>query len=218
MNSLASPSRPELSSAQLYLCTDVRLKQDDFADFVDAAYSGGVDIIQLRDKQMEAAQELEYLAVLAEAARRHGRLFSANDRADVALLSGADILHLGQKDLPISAARRLLGDQVRLGISTNSLAQARLARTSRVDYFCIGPVWPTPTKPGRAAVGLEVVRAVAAEDDGGLPWFAIGNIGLDTIADVVAAGARRVVVVRAITEATDPAAAAAALKGALPPL
>lgn len=212
--------RTKLAAARLYVCTDARRRQSDFADFVDAAFSGGVDIIQFRDKTIDAAEELEYFAVLAAAARRHGKLFSANDRADIASLAGAPVFHAGQTDLPVSATRTLLGPGPVVGISTHTPAQVDAAlNTAGLDYFCTGPVWETPTKPGRAAAGLELVayaaRRISASAPA-LPWFAIGGIGLDTIEQVVAAGAPRVVVVRAVTEAEDPAAAAQALKSALP--
>jgi len=215
-----------LSNARLYLCTDSRADKGDFEDFVDAAYAGGVDIIQLRDKNLEAAEELERLEVLQAAARRHGRLWSVNDRADIASLSGAPVLHIGQKDLPLPAARKFLGNDAVIGLSTHSTGQidaaiSAAAGTGGLDYFCVGPVWATPTKPGRAAVGLDLVRYAAAagaagENDGSpLPWFAIGGIDLGTVEQVVAAGARRIVVVRAITEAGDPAGAAKSLLEAL---
>lgn len=205
----------QLRSARLYLCTDARHDRHDFERFVNAAYEGGVDIIQLRDKRLEASAELEAFTVLEAAARRHERLFAANDRADIATLANTDVLHLGQQDLSLEDARRILPNNVLVGQSTHSLEQALAAQTT-ADYYCIGPVWPTPTKPGRAAVGLEAVRAVAAQDDGDTPWFAIGNVNLDTISRVVEAGASRVVVVRAITEADDPRAAAQQLRAALP--
>jgi thiamine-phosphate pyrophosphorylase len=212
----------DLSSARLYLCTDARREQGDFEQFLDAAYSGGVDIIQLRDKSLDAAEELELLATLARVAARHTGLWSVNDRADLAAVSGAPVFHAGQRDLPPAAARSLLGDRAVVGRSTHSPKQVGAAlEASDVDYFCTGPVWATPTKPGRTAVGLELVAdaaAQAAAAGSSKPWFAIGGIGLDNIAEVTAAGARRVVVVRAITEAADPAAAAAELKAALPPL
>ncbi|WP_219721972.1 thiamine phosphate synthase [Microbacterium aurantiacum] len=209
-----------LSSARLYLCTDARRDRGDFAEFVDAAFSGGVDIVQLRDKALEAAEELELLGVLREAAERHGRLWSVNDRADVAATAAAPVLHLGQGDLPRPAARRIVGDDVALGLSTHDTEQLAAARAESVlDYFCVGPVWATPTKPGRAAVGLDLVRAAAEADRvAGVahPWFAIGGIDLDTVDEVVAAGANRIVVVRAITEADDPAEAARQLRARLP--
>ncbi|MCG2624049.1 thiamine phosphate synthase [Arthrobacter sp. I2-34] len=211
-----------LESARLYLCTDARTRQGDFAAFIDAAFAGGVDIIQLRDKAIEAAEELELLAVLATAARRHGRLWAVNDRADIAMLSGAPVFHIGQQDLPPASARSLVGPQVGIGLSTHSPEQvaAAVARPD-LDYFCAGPVWATPTKPGRAAVGLELVKEAAAQVQAagsGRPWFAIGGIDLSNVEQVVEAGAGRVVVVRAITEADDPAEAAGRLLAALPPL
>ncbi|WFR83172.1 thiamine phosphate synthase [Arthrobacter sp. Y-9] len=210
---------PSLAAARLYVCTDSRAERGDFADFVDAAYSGGVDIIQLRDKKIEAAEELELLAVLREAAERHGKLWAVNDRADIARLSGSPVLHVGQKDLPLPAARSLLNDDVLLGLSSHAPEQvdAALAAAARgeTDYFCVGPLWATPTKPGRAGVGLDLVR-YADSTGTSVPWFAIGGIDHGNVAQVVEAGARRVVVVRAVTEAADPADAARRLLAELP--
>jgi thiamine-phosphate pyrophosphorylase len=204
-----------LADARLYLCTDSRRGRGDLAEFADAALAGGVDIVQLREKSpekvLEARAELAVLEVLATACQRHGALLAVNDRADVALAAGADVLHLGQDDLPVSWARRIVGDGVLIGRSTHDAAQADAAAVEPgVDYFCVGPCWPTPTKPGRSAPGLDLVRHVAA---GGTdrPWFAIGGIDHQRLDAVLDAGARRIVVVRAITEADDPRAAAAAL-------
>ncbi|MEH0110942.1 thiamine phosphate synthase [Tersicoccus sp. MR15.9] len=214
---------PSLATARLYLCVDARREQGDLRDLVRAAYAGGVDVVQLRDKDIEGAGELEALAVVREEAERAGRAFAVNDRADIARLAGADVLHLGQRDLTPAQARTLLPAGCRIGLSThdpNQLTSAR--RNPDVDYFCVGPVWATPTKPGRAAVGLDLVRraAEATEQNDGVPtpWFAIGGIDHRTIGGVVAAGARRVVVVRAITEASDPEDAARRLIEQLPPL
>lgn len=217
-----------LHAARLYLCTDARRRRGDFEQFVDAAFAGGVDIIQLRDKSIEAAEELELLAVLKEAAVRHGRLWAVNDRADIAVLSGAPVFHIGQKDLPLKAARTLLNGNAAIGLSSHSpdqvdAALAAAAGPAALDYFCVGPLWATPTKPGRTAVGLDLVKYAAAaagvgaqgQADGGVPWFAIGGIDHSNVEQVVEAGASRIVVVRAITEADDPAAAAASLLGAL---
>ncbi|WP_258802733.1 thiamine phosphate synthase [Pseudarthrobacter sp. NS4] len=210
-----------LKAARLYLCTDARRDRGDFAEFVDAAFAGGVDIIQLRDKTIEAAEELELLAVLKEAAKRHGRLWAVNDRADIAVLSGAPVFHVGQKDLPLAAARTLLNGNAAIGLSSHAPGQVDAALAAAegpagLDYFCVGPVWATPTKPGRAAVGLDLVKYVAAAGAGSqVPWFAIGGIDHSNVDQVVEAGAGRIVVVRAITEADDPAAAAAALLAAL---
>lgn len=229
-----------LHAARLYLCTDARRDRGDFGQFVNAAFEGGVDIIQLRDKSIEAAEELELLAVLKEAALRHGRLWAVNDRADIAVLSGAPVFHIGQKDLPLQAARTLLNGNAAIGLSSHSPEQvdaalAAAAGPAALDYFCVGPLWATPTKPGRAAVGLDLVKYAAAaaagveaagtaaarakgregEPDAGVPWFAIGGIDHGNVEQVVEAGASRIVVVRAITEADDPAAAAGSLRAVL---
>ncbi|WP_134661909.1 MULTISPECIES: thiamine phosphate synthase [unclassified Amycolatopsis] len=211
--------RTRLADARLYLCTDARTSRGDLAEFADAALAGGVDIIQLRDKTggapLEAKQEIAALEVLAEACARHGALLSVNDRADVALAVGADVLHLGQDDIPVSLARRVLGDDVVIGRSTHSEEQATAAATEAgVNYFCTGPCWPTPTKPGRFAPGLDLVRSTAASNTE-RPWFAIGGIDEPRLPEVLTAGATRIVVVRAITEAEDPKAAAQTLRAHL---
>ncbi|MEU0083916.1 thiamine phosphate synthase [Streptomyces sp. NPDC006274] len=204
-------ARALLSDARLYLCTDARKRQGDLPAFLDAVLTSGVDVVQLRDKGMEAGEELEHLQVFADACRRHGRLLAVNDRADVAHAIGADVLHLGQGDLPVPAARAILGDGVLIGRSTHSGSEAAAAAVEPgVDYYCTGPCWPTPTKPGRHAPGLDLVR-YAAGLGAERPWFAIGGIDAGNLDEVLDAGARRVVVVRAITEADDPASAAADL-------
>ncbi len=200
--------RERLADARLYLCTDARRAQGDLAPFLDAVLGAGVDIVQLREKGLEAGEELALLEVFADACRRHGRLLAVNDRADVALASGADVLHLGQDDLPVPVARQILGPGPVIGRSSHGPAQAdAAAREPGVDYFCAGPVWVTPTKPGRPATGTGLLAHVAKAAPG-RPWFAIGGISLARLDEVLAAGATRVVVVRAITEADDPAAAA----------
>jgi thiamine-phosphate pyrophosphorylase len=217
------PSRDRLATARLYLCTDARRERNDLAEFADAALAGGVDIIQLRDKgsvgeqrfgPLEARGELAALEVLAYAARRHGALLAVNDRADIARAAEADVLHLGQDDLPLAVARDIVGAARLIGRSTHDTCQAAAAFTEDVDYFCVGPCWPTPTKPGRAAAGLDLVRA-AASMGAGKPWFAIGGIDEQRLPEVLHAGARRVVVVRAITAAEDPRSAAERLSAAL---
>ncbi|WP_037318113.1 thiamine phosphate synthase [Amycolatopsis orientalis] len=215
-----SQIRARLADARLYLCTDARSGRGDLAEFADAALAGGVDIIQLRDKTggvpIEAKQEIAALEVLAEACEKHGKLLAVNDRADVALAVGAHVLHLGQDDIPVSLARRVLGDDVVIGRSTHSPEQAKAAAEEPgVDYFCTGPCWPTPTKPGRAAPGLDLVRETAAMGTA-RPWFAIGGIDAERLPEVLDVGASRIVVVRAITEAEDPEAAARTLRSALP--
>ncbi|WP_058044810.1 thiamine phosphate synthase [Streptomyces roseifaciens] len=208
---MSATARDVLADARLYLCTDARKRQGDLPEFLDAVLASGVDVVQLRDKGMEAGEELEHLAVLADAARRHGKLFAVNDRADVAHAVRSDVLHLGQGDLPVPAARAILGEDVLIGRSTHAEAEVDAAAAEPgVDYFCTGPCWPTPTKPGRHAPGLPLVRHAAALGTE-RPWFAIGGIDLGNLEQVLDAGARRVVVVRAITEADDPGAAAAEL-------
>lgn len=201
--------RSRLDRARLYLCTDARERQGDLPEFLDAALAGGVDIVQLRQKGLEARQEIEYLAVFRDACRRHGALLAVNDRADIAHAVHADVLHLGQDDLPVPIARGLVGEDILIGRSTHSDEQAAAAAVEPgVDYLCAGPVWPTPTKPGRAAPGPKLLEYVAGHRVA-RPWFAIGGIDLAGLDQVLATGARRVVVVRAITEADDPRAAAA---------
>jgi thiamine-phosphate pyrophosphorylase len=204
----AAARRERLAAARLYLCTPIR---PDLGEFAEAVLAAGVDLLQLRDKQAEAGPLLEAAAVLRAAADRHGALLAVNDRADVALAAGADVLHLGQDDLPMAWARRVLGDGVLLGRSTHDLDQARAAVAEDWDYLAVGPVWPTATKPGRPAVGAALVRAVAALDPP-VPWFAIGGIDETNLDEVTGAGATRVVVVRAITAAPDPAAATRGLR------
>ncbi|HEX7308816.1 thiamine phosphate synthase [Lentzea sp.] len=198
--------RQRLADATLYLCTPDR---PDLAEFADAALAGGVDIIQLRDKSLEAKREIAAIEVLAEATGRHGKLLAVNDRADIAHAVDADVLHLGQDDLPVPLARRIVGDDVVIGRSTHDVGQMRAAAEEPgVDYFCTGPCWPTPTKPGRPAPGLDLVRATKSAR----PWFAIGGIDLANLHEVKEAGATRVVVVRAITDAEDPREAARSFK------
>lgn len=200
---------PRLTDARLYLCCDSRRRQGDLPQFLDAVLSGGVDIIQLREKHLEAAEELDLLAVFAEACRRHGKLLAVNDRADIAVTAGADVLHLGQQDLSPAAARRIVGPEMIIGLSSHSITEAsHAAQHPDVDYFCLGPIWATPTKPGRPHTGLQPVQELA-EKRPTRTWFAIGGIDEGNLDQVLGAGADRIVVVRAITEAQDPHRAAA---------
>lgn len=215
--------RSRLANARLYLCTDARRERGDLSEFADAVLAGGVDIIQLRDKgspgeqrfgPLEAGGELAALEILADAARRHGALVAVNDRADIARAAGADVLHLGQDDIPLEVARQIVRPDTIIGRSTHETGEAARALMEDVDYFCVGPCWPTPTKPGRPAPGLDLVRAVASMNSD-KPWFAVGGIDERRVGEVLEAGARRIVVVRAITEAADPGAAAQRLSAAL---
>jgi thiamine-phosphate pyrophosphorylase len=217
MTTSAADLRARLADARLYLCTDGRRPRGDLAEFLDAVLGAGVDIVQLREKGLEAREELALLEVFADACRRHGRLLAVNDRADIALAAGADVLHLGQDDLPVPLARRILGPGPLIGRSTHAPDQSDAAATEPgVDYFCAGPLWATPTKPGRPAAPPGLLAHVARQQPT-RPWFAIGGIDLARLDEVLAAGATRVVVVRAITDADDPATAAATFAHRLNP-
>ncbi|HEY2449432.1 MAG TPA: thiamine phosphate synthase [Mycobacterium sp.] len=220
---VAGTAHARLASARLYLCTDARRDRGDLAEFADAALAGGVDIIQLRDKgstgeqrlgPLEARGELAALEILADAARRHDALVAVNDRADIARAAGAHVLHLGQDDLPLKVARDIVGPDMLIGRSAHDRHQVAAAIEEDVDYFCVGPCWPTPTKPGRPAPGLALVQNTA-DLSCDKPWFAIGGIDAVRLPEVLDAGARRIVVVRAITGAEDPRAAAEQLSSAL---
>jgi thiamine-phosphate pyrophosphorylase len=215
---MSTMTREALAQARLYLCTDARERQGDLADFLDTVLANGVDIVQLRQKGLEARDELRYLEIFAAAAERHGKLFAVNDRADIALAAEAPVLHLGQDDLPVPVARRIVGDDVIIGRSTHSPDQfdAGYAEPG-VDYVVAGPTWITPTKPGRPAAGLSLLsHAATVATDGARQWWAIGGIeSLDRLEQVIAQGATRAVVVRAITEAPDPGAVARAFASRL---
>jgi thiamine-phosphate pyrophosphorylase len=164
---------------------------------------------------MEPRQAMAYIAVLRDSAMRHGALSCVNDRADLAALTDVDIVHVGQDDLTPGQARSIVGESMLIGRSTHAIEESvAAAADADVDYFAVGPVWPTPTKPGRHAPGLELVRAVA-EHSIRKPWFAIGGIDAARMGDVLAAGAERVVVVRALTAAESPSEAAHELREAL---
>jgi thiamine-phosphate pyrophosphorylase len=212
--------RERLACARLYLVTDARETQGDLEAFLEAVLAAGVDIVQLREKDAEAGDLLRWSHAFRAAADRHGALFVINDRPDIALAVGADGVHVGQNDLTVGIVRSLVGPELIVGLSTHSSDEYDSA-PSGADYLCAGPVYATPTKPGRAATGLEIVsHAASRERDGSerRPWFAIGGIDPATLPDIVAMGATRIVVVRAITADPDPAAAARLLMGGLPAL
>ncbi len=199
--------RARLAAARLYLvCPGA------FAPRLDAALAGGVDIVQLRDKELDDARLLAAATEFRRACDAHGALFVLNDRPDLVRTANADGVHVGQDDAPVARARAAVGDDRLVGLSTHSSAQ--IDAVAGVDYFAVGPVHATPTKPGRPAVGLEPVHHAAA--NARVPFFAIGGLAAGNLAEVVAAGAERVVVVRAIVQAEDPAEAANALRAALP--
>lgn len=174
-------------------------------DLADA----GVDLIQLREKEMEAADVVGVGEPIVAACKEAGVPFIVNDRADIAVALGADGVHVGQDDLPVGAARRLMGGRI-VGWSTHARDEVDAAVGEDIDYFAVGPVAETPTKPGRPAAGLELIRYAARVAT--KPWFAIGGIDLALLPAVMEAGATRIVVVRVITEASDPASAARRLR------
>lgn len=194
----------KLRDARLYVVTDAREEQGDLAGFLDTVLGAGVDIVQLREKNADAADLLRLGRVFRESADHHEALFIVNDRPDVALALDADGVHVGQEDVPVSICRRILGRDAIIGLSCHSERDHEMA-THDADYLTAGPVYATPTKAERAAVGLDLVREAAKNVD--RPWFAIGGIDPSNIAEVRAAGATQIAVVRAVTEAPDPAAA-----------
>ena len=196
-----------LAQARLYLVIDAEAAER----VVPAALDGGVDLVQLREKSASDDEILEIGRRLRDLCHEHGALFIVNDRSDLALACDADGVHVGQDDMPLDEARALMGHQRIVGSSTHSPEQVDAALRSGADYFAVGPVYATPTKPGRPAVGLELVR-YAATHSTAKPWFAIGGIDESNVGDVARAGATRIVVVRAIRNADDPRAAAAALR------
>jgi thiamine-phosphate pyrophosphorylase len=204
--------RERLQAARLYFVTDVR---QGLEELLAAALAGGVDMVQLRDKRAPDSELLAAATLFRSACDEHGALFWLNDRPDLAAACGADGVHVGQDDMPPAEARALAGPDVLIGLSTHSPAQLEaVLAAGEADQLSVGPVWETPTKEGRPAAGLSYVRYAAAHARG-RPGFAIGGIDLDNVREVIAAGASRVVVVRAIRDADDPRAAAAALKAAL---
>lgn len=200
-----------LEHALLYLVAPARLAAGDLVDLVPDLASAGVDLLQLREKELEAGDVLRLGEPLLEACRAAGIPFVVNDRPDVALTLGADGVHVGQNDLPPRATRRIVGDRI-VGLSTHTPAEidATVALAELLDYVAVGPVNETPTKPGRPGTGIALVQHAARTLQ--LPWFVTGGMSDDTLEPVLAAGARRIVVVRAITEAPDPPAIAARLK------
>jgi thiamine-phosphate pyrophosphorylase len=210
--------RRALADARLYFVCEARPRGEDPGPLLDAALRGGVDVIQLRDKDLPSEAIPEAAPPFHAAAAGHRALFVLNDRPDLVQATGADGVHVGQDDAPVAEARRAAGADRVVGLSTHSAAQFDAAcdasGATRPDQVSVGPVWETPTKQGRPAAGLELI-AHAAEHGGNLPWFAIGGIDGTNVGEVIAAGARRIVVVRAIRDTPDPEASARELRAAL---
>lgn len=204
----APGARAGLASRQLYLCTPDR---PDLVAFLTACLRGGVDIVQLRDKELEARPLLKRAAAAAAVCTDFGVPFILNDRPDLALACEADGVHVGQDDTPPEVARRILGPDAIIGFSTHAPGEWDAATGSAADYLSAGPVVPTPTKPGRPGTGLEYLAYAAASPET-RPWFVTGGVTPEAVPALVAAGARRFVVVRYLTNAADPQGAARRLR------
>ena len=202
--------RHRLGLARLYFVSEASTP----VSVLRAALEGGADMLQLRDPALSDAELLAVAADWRSLTDEHGALLWINDRSDLALQAGADGVHVGQDDMPVAQARREAGGELLVGLSTHSPEQLEAGIDSGADQLSVGPVWETPTKPGRPAAGLEYVR-LAAQRHPPVPWFAIGGIDADNVAEVADAGAERAVVVRAIRDAPDPRAAAAHIRAAL---
>jgi thiamine-phosphate pyrophosphorylase len=201
--------RARLRDARLYFVAD----RGGMEHALEGALAGGVDLFQLRDKDASDEELLAAAEIARERCHAAGALFLLNDRPDLAAASGADGVHVGQDDVRVDRARKLVGGDALVGLSTHSMQQAQAGGRSGADYIAVGPVHATPTKEGRPAIGVEPIRYAAAHVS--VPWFAIGGIDTKTVGDVVRAGARRIVVVRALTDADDPEAVARALRTSL---
>ena len=199
-----------LSRTLLYLVTPARPAYGDLDPFLALVLEAGVDMVQLREKHMAVDELKPFGEIVRRRTSEHGALFIVNDSVEAALACGADGVHLGQDDMPVGQARSLMGAEALIGLSTHSEEEVSASSETGVDYIGVGPVYETPTKAGRPAVGLGLVRYAAAEAH--TPFFAIGGIDLDNLSRVVEAGATRVSVLRALTEAADPAAVARRMK------
>jgi thiamine-phosphate pyrophosphorylase len=206
----AEPTSDRLAGRRLYLCTPDR---PDLGEFIEACISGGVDIVQLRDKAIEAKPLLPRARLALDVCRAHAVPFILNDRPDLALELDADGVHVGQDDAPAALARRILGPDKIVGLSTHAPAELDASNAEPVDYISAGPVTETPTKPGRPGVGLEYLRHAA--DHAAHPFYVTGGVTPDTVPAMRQAGASRFVVVRYLTESSDPEAAARRLREAI---
>jgi thiamine-phosphate pyrophosphorylase len=219
-DSIYEQRRRKFAAARLYFVCDARPGGNDPAPLLEAALRGGVDVIQLREKAPRCAEELiSFSEPFARVAREHEALFILNDRPDLVEACGAHGVHVGQDDESVGEAREQAGLAAVVGLSTHSVEQVEAARAAagdqRADQISVGPVWETPTKEGRSATGLSLIEHAAGGPDDP-PWFAIGGIDAGNVGEVAAAGAKRIVVVRAVRDADDPEEAARALRAALP--
>jgi thiamine-phosphate pyrophosphorylase len=205
---VARRRREWLRAARLYAVLEARPGGRDPEELLRAALQGGVDVVQLREKALDERAIVRAGRVFRRLCDAYDALFIVNDRPDLAMACAADGVHLGQDDGAVELARRVVGDDLLIGLSTHSPAQVEAA--AGVDYIAVGPVYATPTKPEYEPVGTELVAYAAAHARA--PFFAIGGIDPDNVSDVAAAGAERVAVVRAIRDAADPAEAARRLR------
>jgi thiamine-phosphate pyrophosphorylase len=203
-------TRRDLSGRRLYLCTPDR---PDLADFVAACIAGGVDVVQLREKDLEARALIARAHLVGDVCRAHGVPFVLNDRPDLALEAGADGVHVGQDDAPVSLARRILGPDAIVGLSTHGADDLAAAASEDVTYISAGPVEATPTKPGRPGTGLGYAGVASARS--AVPVFVTGGVTPERIPGLVTAGVRHFVVVRYLTQAPDAVVAARALRDAI---
>lgn len=210
MTTPLSPARSRLATGLLYLVTPAEPQAGPLDDLLPRVLEAGVDLVQLREKEMEARPLLRYAEIVRRRTQEFGALFLVNDRVDLALAAGADGVHVGQDDLPTSEVRCQAGTDLLIGLSTHSEDQVLAGMEQEADYIAVGPVHATPTKAGRRPVGSGLVRFAAGRAP--RPFYAIGGITAENLPDVIGAGARRVAVVRAITEAADPGGVARAMK------
>ena len=204
--------RERLRTARLYLCCGARPRDEDPEALLRSALGGGVDILQIREKEMGRAEIERSAGTFRRVCDTFSTLFIVNDDPDLARVCDADGVHVGQDDTSAEQAREILGPDAIIGLSTHSEEQIAAATERPVDYISVGPIWETPTKAGRPAVGLELIEHAA--EHSAHPFFAIGGIDAGNAEQAVRAGARRMCVVRAVRDAADPGAAAAELRRA----
>jgi len=203
--------RERLRTARLYFVCEAR-PQTDLETLLRAALTGGADIVQLREKELGRAEIERAAGTFRRVADTFSALFIVNDDPEMARICDADGVHVGQDDVAAEQAREMLGPDAIVGLSTHSEEQIAASAERPVDYISVGPIWETPTKEGRPAVGLDLIRHAAAQAPH--PFFAIGGIDTGNAAEVVGAGAERLCVVRALRDAADPEAEATALRQA----
>jgi thiamine-phosphate pyrophosphorylase len=208
--------RERLRTARLYFCCEARPRGEDPEPLLSAALRGGVDIVQLREKSLPRREIERSAQTFRRLCDTYSALFIVNDDPDLARACNADGVHVGQEDMTAADARAAVGPDAIIGLSTHSEQQIAASAEQPVDYISVGPIWETPTKEGRPAVGLELISHAA--ENAPHPFFAIGGIDTSNAAQVVGGGAQRLCVVRAIRDAVDPASVAGELRGAFAPL